>query len=258
MCELLGISARRPLKANEILKRFFSHANEHPHGWGLALMPDGGPPAVEREATSAIASDSLRRRLEEPIEAANLVAHIRRATIGELSDVNTHPFTAVDNSGRTWLLAHNGTIFSGAKLNLYMGLQYGDTDSERILLYLVDRIDRDQLRLKRPLDAAERFAVVEDVVAELSYGNKLNLLVHDGEFLYVHVNYRDSLHYRRTDDAVVVSTRPLDGEEWTPVPFTRVLSLRDGEFVREGVSHEREYIFDPEDYRLVYMNFARL
>lgn len=69
---------------------------------------------------------------------------------------------------------------------------------------------------------------------------------------------RDSLHYRRTDDAVVVSTRPLDGEEWTPVPFTRVLSLKDGEFVREGVPHDREYIFDPEDYRLVYMNFARL
>ena len=39
---------------------------------------------------------------------------------------------------------------------------------------------------------------------------------------------------------------------------TRLVAIKDGEFVREGTSHGNEYIHNPEDYRLVYMNFARL
>ncbi|MCR5529980.1 MAG: class II glutamine amidotransferase [Saccharofermentans sp.] len=43
-------------------------------------------------------------------------------------------------TGRTWTLAHNGTIFEGDLLNRYY-IQNGTTDSERILLYLIDQID---------------------------------------------------------------------------------------------------------------------
>ncbi len=39
---------------------------------------------------------------------------------------------------------------------------------------------------------------------------------------------------------------------------TRLVAIKDGEFVREGTSHGNEYIHNPEDYRLGYMNFARL
>ena len=39
---------------------------------------------------------------------------------------------------------------------------------------------------------------------------------------------------------------------------TRLVAIKDSEFVREGMSHGNEYIYNPEDYRLVYMNFARL
>ena len=40
MCELFGISAKDKIRANEMLKTFFSHSQEHKNGWGLALLDD--------------------------------------------------------------------------------------------------------------------------------------------------------------------------------------------------------------------------
>ncbi len=171
---------------------------------------------------------------------------------------NCHPFTATDNSGRVWTLAHNGTVFDGAVLNDYIGVQYGETDSERLLLYLVDLVNRAEIRLGRPLSEEERFDTLSSVVAALAKGNKLNLLVFDGEVLYAHTNFRGALHYLKDDDSLMLSTNPLSQGDWKPLPFTRLVAIKDGEFVREGSSHGHEYIYNPDDYRFVYMNFARL
>ena len=258
MCELLGFSSRKKRRRNDLLREFYSNAEAHPHGWGLARFPDGGTPSVEKEPVCATHSTLLESLLADPVEERALIAHIRLATIGHIEYENCHPFTATDNSGRTWTLAHNGTIFSGTALNDYMGIQYGDTDSERVLLHLVDRINVAQNHRRRDLNEAERFDVMSATVAELAKGNKLNLLVHDGEVLYAHCNFRDTLHVWREADAVAFSTRPLSVGTWEPAPFTSLVAAKDGEIVRTSPPHGHEYIYNPEDYRLVYMNFARL
>ena len=258
MCELLGMSAKRRRAANATLREFFSHAEQHPHGWGLAKLRPGEAPVIEKEAVKATKSAALRRILEAPIEESALLAHIRLATIGTVEYANCHPFAADDNSGRTWTLVHNGTMFNGAELNEYVGIQFGETDSERVLLHLVAMIDRAQVGKGRGLDESERFDVLSAAVAELSKGNKLNLLIYDGEIMYAHTNFRNTLHFSEEDDTVTFSTRPLPNGDWKRVPFTRLIAVKDGEFVREGPSHGNEYIYNPEDYRLVYMNFARL
>ena len=278
MCEMLGISAKRLLSANGILRAFFSHAEQHPHGWGLARFPHTGgpgagpatvapagdppswlqPPLIEKEPVKATESETLRHILDETIDDPTILAHIRFATVGTMEYANCHPFTATDNRGRIWTLAHNGTIFNGPELNAYIGIQYGDTDSERVLLHLIDRIDREQIRLGRSLDEEERFGTLAAVIAELSKGNKLNLLIYDGEVLYAHCNFRGSLHFRQEADAVTFSTRPLSGEGWEETPFTSLIAVKDGEIIRTSPPHGNEYIHNPEDYRLVYMNFARL
>ena len=56
MCEMLGMSAKRKRRANGLLREFYSHAEAHPHGWGLARFPAGAAPAVEKEAVKATAS----------------------------------------------------------------------------------------------------------------------------------------------------------------------------------------------------------
>ena len=258
MCELLGISAKEKRHWNAVLRSFFSHSADHPHGWGLAVFSGAGHPALEKDCSEASRSPLLADILSRPVEARTLMAHIRRATIGEVNDKNCHPFVATDNRERVWTLAHNGTIFTGANLNAYWCMQTGETDSERILFHIIAQIDAEQARLGGELGERGRFAVLSDVVAELSMDNKLNLVVFDGEVLYLHTNFRDSLFYRREGDALLFATRPVDAGEWTPLPFTRLIAVKDGEFVREGPSHGREYVNNPDDYRLVYMNFARL
>ena len=163
MCEMLGISAKRRIRANDILREFYSHADRHPHGWGLATFNDAGAPDIEKEAVKATESEYLKKRLAEPIEESVLLAHIRLATVGHLEYRNSHPFAAADNCGRIWTLEHNGTIFNGAELNRYMGLQFGSTDSERILLHLVDIVNERQIRHGRALDWKERFAALDDL-----------------------------------------------------------------------------------------------
>ena len=258
MCEMLGISAKRRREMNALLREFFSHAERHPHGWGLARFGDGHAPSIEKEPVKATESELLGGILGERIEERALLAHIRFATVGTMEYANCHPFSGADDSGRVWTLVHNGTIFSGAVLNDYIGLQFGETDSERILLHLIARVNRAQSSRGHTLTGAERFDILSSAIAALAKGSKLNLLIHDGEFLYAHTNFRNSLHYLAEDGAVTFSTCPLSDGDWKPVPFTRLVAVKDGEFVREGTPHRNEYIYNPDDYRLVYMNFARL
>lgn len=258
MCELLGVTAKRRLRLNSLLREFYSHSGDHPHGWGLACFPDGAAPVVEKEPVDASTSPRLNERLASPVVERTVIAHIRRATIGQLAYENSHPFQATDNRGRTWTLAHNGTIFNGSLLERFKERQRGETDSECVLLYLVARIDREQDRLGRALDETERFDILAASVAELSANGKVNLLVYDGGILYAHVNLRGTLHYRQTDDALVFSTRPLRNGDWSRVPFTRLVSAKDGEFLRVGECLGHEYIPNPDDYRHAYMLYASL
>ena len=264
MCEMLGISAKRRREANATLRELFSHAERHPHGWGLARFPAtvgrDAPIAslIEKEPHKATVSEHLRHLLDERIDDPTILAHIRFATVGPMDYENCHPFTGTDNSGRVWTLAHNGTVFDGAVLNEYIGVQYGETDSERVLLHLIDLVDRAQIRLGRPLSESERFDVLASAIAALANGNKLNLLIFDGDVLYAHTNFRGALYFLKDEDSITLSTNPLSHGDWNPLPFTRLVAIKAGEFVREGPSHDHEYIHNPEDYRLVYMNFARL
>lgn len=258
MCEMLGVSSKERRRLNGLLREFYSHAEAHPHGWGLALFRDGGAPTVEKEPVCATKSEYLEKLLSDPIEEHQALAHIRLATIGHVEYVNCHPFTATDNRGRVWTLEHNGTIFSGMELNQYLGLQYGETDSERVLLHLVGLIDSEQTRLRRALNAEERFDVLFAAISDLAKGNKLNLLLSDGDLVYAHCNFKGALHFRCEMGAVTFSTRPLSGEGWEEVPFTRLVAAKDGEIVRTSPPHWNEYIYNPNDYRMLYVDFARL
>lgn len=255
MCELFGITTKSRLQVNSYLKTFFSHSEIHKHGWGMAMFY-GNAASIEKEPTCANQSNYLRERIKHPIVINNMIAHIRLASVGRMFWGNSHPFTRHDASGRSWTLAHNGTIFNFPQLDAYKETQEGQTDSERILLWLVDMIDRRQTDLQRPLSAEERFLYMEELITGLSVGNKLNLLIWDGENMYVHTNYADTLHYlRKSDDTIIFSTKPLSDEDWQPVPFLRLLVFREGRLIFEGSRESTQY-FDPEE-NYEYNNFNK-
>lgn len=257
MCELFGINSEENIQINDYLKEFFSHSHAHPHGWGMACMNENMV-QVEKEPMQASKSNYLKERLSVPFQAKNAFAHIRYATIGNVEYRNCHPYTKKDKSGRWWTLIHNGTIFDYAPLNKYVSIQNGDTDSERILLYLVELVDQEERRLQRPLDAKERFWLLDSVIATMAEGNKLNLMLYDGELFYVHTNYQDSLYELEKENQFLFSTSPLSQEAWHPVTFTTLLAYQNGKRVLTGTNHGKEYKDSEENMKFLYSIFSNL
>lgn len=257
MCELFGVSAGNITRLNSFLKTFYSHSSKHPHGWGLALFNNGGA-EIKKGKESAADSVFLKERLDRPAEAQVCLAHIRYATIGNVEYVNCHPYFRKDNMGRTYTLIHNGTIFDYPLLNKYVNTQLGETDSERILLYILELINKKQREIKRPLDDEERFSLLDNIISDMSKGNKLNLIIYDGEYMYVHTNYKNSLYYLSRDNATFFSTTPLDEEDWKNVPFTTLLAYKEGKLIFKGEEHNNEYIQNDESVKLLYQIFSNL
>ncbi|MBR1533101.1 MAG: class II glutamine amidotransferase [Ruminococcus sp.] len=257
MCMLFGLSARDEFHTNEYLKAFYKNSPKHPDGWGLGVI--GRHDAViERESIEASKSHYLKERLSAPIDARLLLAHIRYATVGNVEYRNCHPFSAKDNLSRRWTQAHNGTIFDYPALSRYVGVQKGDTDSERIFLYLLDRLNAAQSEKGGKLSFDERFDLLDGIVGDMAKGNKLNLLLTDGRNLYVHTNCKETLYYLDKGNAVLIATVPLTAEKWKPVPFTTLLAFRDGRLVKTGINHGNEYIENPEQMKLLYQIFSNL
>lgn len=257
MCELFGVSAKTEFTANGYLEAFYSRSDNHPHGWGLARVL-GNKAVIDKERVNASNSEYLRELLKKPVTSKIILAHIRYATIGNVEYRNCHPFTGKDLSGKRWTLVHNGTIFDFPPLNPYVKKQKGDTDSERILLYLIDVINAAQNKKGEKLNFSETFELLDKTITEMSKGNKLNLIFTDGSYLFVHTNCKDTLHYLKCGGALIFATKPLDKDNWQDVPFTRLLAFRNGKLVKSGTAHSNVYIENEEAIRMLYQIFANL
>ena len=257
MCELFGISAQNEWTANDYLKAFFAHSEFHPHGWGLACVSRNGA-LIEKESVKASDSHYLKERLSQPVSEKLLLAHIRYATIGNVEYKNCHPFTGKDSTGRCWTLIHNGTIFDYPALYPFLKAQRGDTDSERVFLYLLDRLNEATRQNGARLHFEARFRLLDAIVCDMAKGNKLNLLFTDGKYLYAHTNCRGTLHCLERNNAVIVSTQPLSDENWQPVPFGQLLAFSKGKLIQTGTEHHHEYIHSEEEMKLLYRIFANL
>ncbi|MCR5737498.1 MAG: class II glutamine amidotransferase [Eubacterium sp.] len=256
MCELFGYSAETKYEVNEYLKTFFKHSPKNPNGWGLACM-DGNEAMIEKEPIQATKSNYLKERLKQPVLSHNVFGHIRFATIGNEEYSNCHPLSGKDATGRRWTVIHNGTIFDFEPLSKYIKVQEGTTDSERVLLYIIDKINRTETEDKR-LSGRERFEIIDCLIGNMAKGNKLNFMIYDGEYMYVHTNYKDSLYYLEKEGAVFFSTGPLTGECWKNVPFTRLLAYKNGKLIFTGKSHGHEYIDSEENMRFIFQNYSQL
>ncbi|MBQ0066120.1 MAG: class II glutamine amidotransferase [Firmicutes bacterium] len=256
MCELFGVTSKKEIYVNEYLTEFMSHGWDHPNGWGMAIFY-GEAVSLEKEPITSNRSRYLQERLKHPFYVKNMIAHIRLATKGKEAYENTHPFVKRDKEERAWTLAHNGTIFHGDILDPYVHVQEGTSDSERILCFLKERISLVQEEQGR-IEDQEKFRLVEEIVYTLSHHNKLNLLIYDGEYLYVHTNYKNSLHQKRLEDGIVFSTVPLDKEEWELHPFCQLMVYKEGQIVYKGSKETKEYIDNPEDMRFIFLDSAAL
>lgn len=239
MCELFGASFKVPVEVKTELQEFYSHSIHHPHGWGM-LRRMNEQYEVIREPVRAVDSHILGDVIEGTGPQTNILAHIRLATVGTTKAENCHPFTGRDASGRTWTMIHNGTIYSSRTLMKYLDKQEGDTDSERVFLYLLDLLDSEYLKTGS-LTKEQRFAVVESLVDELSYRNKLNLMLFDGELLYVHKNMKNTMFLKKSKNGVMLSTTALS-QGWQAVGMCRLYAFEAGDLLFESRNITHEFI----------------
>ena len=279
MCELLGISSKVHKDHSAILAEFFTHGKDNPHGFGLAEI-DEDMITVTKEPVRAEESSRLRAKLDGSVDADIVIGHVRFATKGDVAPENTHPFTAKDESGTTWILAHNGTIFGSDVLTGYFHKQEGATDSERILLYLTDRINEavrksdaarmsDAVRKSGAARISDRIQTVEDVIREITPGNKVNLLMSDGSLLYVHVNCERGMYYLDDGDSAVFSTKPLlaagdneadrmASEVWKEVPLNTLMVYGSGQMIYRGCPHGNTFVETEEKMRYLFMDYSEI
>ena len=257
MCELFAISSAELMAPGDLLRSFFSLIKINPNGWGLAIFHSNCV-NLEKEPIKADDSNYLKCRLQSIGNARNLFAHIRKATRGNICYENCHPFVINDCMGRTWTLMHNGTIFTSPHLEPYVQIQQGRTDSERILYYIIDKINASYYILERDLTMEERFKIVDDIVCEISVDNKLNLIIYDSEIFYIHTNYKNSLYVRQERNKAFFATVPLDNRVWLPVTFTTLLAYKDGHHIMTGTCHGHEYIDNPEDMQFMYLDYLEI
>ncbi|MBO6140564.1 MAG: class II glutamine amidotransferase [Ruminococcus sp.] len=236
MCELFGFSAGKKEDISLQLREFFSHSRDNPHGFGLMCSGQ-----LYKEAARASDSERLSEMINSLEPQRVSLAHIRFATVGSVREENCHPFMGADITGREWTLIHNGTIYSGSRLVNGIYTQKGDTDSERLFIYMIDKLNKAQANGE--LCARERFKLIDEIVIELSPRNKLNLIIYDGEVMYVHKNMRDTLSLRRLGSGTMFATKPLDDEDWEDAPLSQLVGYIDGEHIFTGLKHGA--VFEP-------------
>jgi predicted glutamine amidotransferase len=138
MCQLLGMNTNTPTDVMFSFAGLATRAHEHKDGFGIAFFEDRGLRHFidHHGARSSPVADLVKRY---PIKSDNVIAHIRKATQGQVLLENTHPFVR-ELWGRYWVFAHNGDL-KGYAPRLHGAFRpVGDTDSERAFCWLMQEL----------------------------------------------------------------------------------------------------------------------
>ncbi len=252
MCQLLGMNCNTP---TDIVFSFTGFAtrggrtDEHKDGWGIAFFEGNGVRHfVDHQA--AVASPIAELIKNYPIKSKNVIAHIRKATQGQVTLENCHPFVR-ECWGRYWVFAHNGDLkeFDPVLDGPYKPV--GNTDSERAFCYLLQKMRRHFGEVLPALP--ELAAFLRQAAAEIAAYGTFNMMLSNGEALFTHCSTK--LHYivrqypfttaRLSDEEVsvdfaelttprdrvaVIVTEPLtNNENWTQFQPGELKVFVDGE-----------------------------
>jgi predicted glutamine amidotransferase len=215
---------------------------EHADGWGIAAY-EGGEVRVQRRASAAHDGHYFREAAAR-VEATTALAHVRRATVGRIGLVNTHPFVH-----GPFCLVHNGTVpyFAEIRPHLLEAMTAehraairGGTDSEHLLHLILATHERMGGSLFSSLEVALRqvIALCREIGQEPHLG--LNVLLTDGVRM-VGSRWRRTLHYLEQHGAgpgpgehvtraanyraLIIASEPLEGSSWPEVPERSVFEV---------------------------------
>jgi predicted glutamine amidotransferase len=185
MCQLLAMNCNVP---TDIVFSFtgFAHrggrTDTHHDGWGIAFFEGAGVRHfVDHQAAVASPIAELIKRY--PIKSLNVVAHIRKATQGQVALENCHPFVR-EMWGRYWVFAHNGDLKDFDPILDGPYRPVGNTDSERAFCFLMQQL-RERFGDTAPGLPALR-AAIADLVAVIARHGTFNMMLSDGTAMFAH------------------------------------------------------------------------
>lgn len=257
MCQLLGMNCNVPTDICFSFAGFRARGgltDHHRDGWGIAFFEGRGVRVFLDPAPSAH-SPVAELVHHYPIRSLNVIAHIRKATQGDIRLENTHPFQR-ELWGRYWIFAHNGNLKDFAPKLSGRFLPVGGTDSELAFCHILDT-----LATRFPAGSPEPavlHATLRTLACEIGSRGEFNFLLSDGDWLFAHCSSRLCYVVRRApfaeahladedltvdfrrltgaDDRVaVIATTPLtDNERWAQIPPGNLVAFRDGEVLALG------------------------
>lgn len=204
MCRILSIVGKIDYKAeSKALEKFRCLAqygkiapgvsDGHKDGWGMAACRKGKLIFAEKSIANAYKDKEYASAVDnlEQIEKDIFIAHLRKGTVGKKRLENTHPFMH-----ENFIFCQNGTIFGSEKIPLksrYKKLLTGDTDSEKLFLYILQKIQTgkksNQAAIKKAINEAVAF-----VRKNFDY-TSFNFVLSDGKHIWVarEINEKNSL-----------------------------------------------------------------
>ncbi|NQZ59914.1 MAG: class II glutamine amidotransferase, partial [Lentisphaeraceae bacterium] len=187
---------------------------------------------------------------EYPIKALNVIAHIRKASIGAVDLSNTHPFQR-EAWGMNWIFAHNGDLWNYNPIIKGTHQPVGTSDSERAFCQILNALSEKYPDCPPPIKTLYKELVeLSKPIAE--YGT-FNFLMSNGQLLFArcttdlyyivrkapfaqaHLVDKDiSVDFNaltQADDRVaIIATMPLtDNEEWIKFEKDQLLVFKNGE-----------------------------
>ncbi|MDB5916569.1 MAG: class glutamine amidotransferase [Massilia sp.] len=189
MCQLLAMNCNVP---TDIVFSFTGFAlrggrtDTHHDGWGIAFFEGAGVRHfVDHQAAVDSPVAELIRRY--PIKSKNVIAHIRKATQGQVALENCHPFVR-ELWGRYWVFAHNGDLKQFHPVLDGPFRPVGDTDSELAFCFLLQELRARFGDVAPPL--AQLRAALAELVSGVAAHGAFNLMLSDGSALFAHCSTR--------------------------------------------------------------------
>lgn len=217
MCRVFGAVSSDPISVRHELVEadnpLIRQSEDHDSGWGMAVYREPGVPAPLTERFAVAAHTDGRFDAATEMRGRIFNVHVRRATLGGLTEANTHPFEFGPYS-----FAHNGTI-EGFRALIRPGMPapFGDTDSECFFLRLINELD--------PEDPVRS---IRGVVAAIVAGHRfsgLNFVFSDGQKLYAYKLGVFELFWSTRRGVAMVASEELTGESWHCVQQDVLLTL---------------------------------
>ena len=209
MCQLLGLNCATPTDANFSFTGFSQRGgatDHHADGWGIAFF-EGKGLRLFVDQQSAAASPMAAFLRGYPLKSRNVIAHVRKATVGSVCLENAHPFTR-ELWGRHWVFAHNGDL---KDYHPHLHAQFhpvGSTDSERVFCWLMQELAKSHADLP---SVAELTLTLRELLPQVRRFGTFNCLLSNGEALWAHCS--TNLHWLVREHPFTTAT--LTDEDWT-------------------------------------------